>query len=283
VPAIRRGLLLLMALAGLGGSARAADRYFQASDGVTLHYIEEGSGNRTIVFIPGWTMPAWIFELQIRYFSKHYHVIALDPRGQGLSQIAAGGYNQSRRGYDIADLMLHLGPKPVLLVGWSLGVLDSLAYVHLMGPGRLAGLVLIDNSVGENPPPAPERPRRRSIPLPWDREMGLFVRSMFAHSPGEEYLDQLTLATLVTPPWAARALLAYPVPRTYWRNALYTVTAPILYVVNPRFKGQAANVALHDSQAECVVFTGTGHALFIDAPDRFNQTMQSFITNKIWP
>ena len=278
----QRGLIVVLTLAGLCGRAPAADRYFLTSDGVRLHYIEQGSGDRTIVFIPGWTMPAWIFELQIRYFSKRYHVIALDPRGQGLSQIAASGYDQNRRGYDIADLLARLGPQKVVLVGWSLGVLDSLAYVHLMGPSRLAGLVLIDNSVGENPPPRPE-PVRRGIPLPRDREMGLFVRSMFAHSPGEDYLDELTLATLVTPPWAARDLLAYPVPRTYWRKALYTVTAPILYVVNPRLKGQAANVALHDQEAECVVFTGTGHALFIDAPDRFNQTMQSFITTKIWP
>lgn len=282
MPAIRWVLVLLLMLSGLWGNATAADRYFQTSDGVTLHYIEEGSGDRTIIFIPGWTMPAWIFELQIRYFSKHYHVIALDPRGQGLSQVASSGYDQTRRGYDIADLIALQGPRPVLLVGWSLGVLDSLAYVHLMGSARLAGLVLIDNSVGENPPPRPE-PSRRGIPLPRAREMGLFVRSMFAHSPGEDYLDELTLATLVTPPWAAKALLSYPVPRTYWRKALYTVTAPILYVVNPHLKGQAANVALHDPQAECVVFTGTGHALFIDAPDRFNQTMQSFITDKIWP
>ena len=277
-------ILLLLALLAIGGGARAGDRYFVTSDGVRLHYIEAGRGDRTIVFVPGWTMPGWIFELQVRYFSKRYHVVVLDPRGQGASQIAATGYNQDRRGQDIAELINALGPRPVLLVGWSLGVLDSLAYIHGSGAGKLAGLVLIDNSVGENPPPVIARAlHRKARPLPREVQMRKFVRSMFAHSPGQSYLDQLTQAALVTPEWAAKDLLAYPVPRTYWRDALYTVTSPILYVVNPRLKGQAANVALHDSQAECVVFTGTGHALFIDAPDRFNKTMQSFISNKIWP
>ena len=51
-----------------------------------------------------------------------------------------------------------LGPRPVLLVGWSLGVLDALAYVHTHGDAALAGLVLVDNSVGEEPAPVPRRP-----------------------------------------------------------------------------------------------------------------------------
>ena len=38
-------------------------------------------------------------------------------------------------------------------MGWSLGVLDSLAYVSAHGDDRLAGLVLVDNSVGEEPAP----------------------------------------------------------------------------------------------------------------------------------
>jgi len=201
------------------GHADAADRYFQASDGVRLHYMEEGGGDRTIVFIPGWTMPAWIFELQIRYFSPRYHVVVLDPRGQGLSQIAGSGYNQDRRGQDIAELIARLGPRPVLLVGWSLGVLDSLAYVHEHGADRLAGMVLIDNSVGENPAPLPIKPRRRTRPLSREAAMRTFVRSMFAHSPGKLYLNQLTEAALVTPEWAAADLLAYPVPRTYGEPA----------------------------------------------------------------
>ena len=70
-----------------------------------------------------------------------------------------------------------------------------------------------------------------------------FVRSMF-HRPQEDaYLDRLTEYALRTPPYAAAALLAYPVPRSFWRDALYSVHKPILYAVRPQWAAQAANVA----------------------------------------
>ena len=268
--------------------------FFLTRDGVRLHYIEAGAGPHTIIFVPGWTMPGWIFDRQMAYFSQNYHVIALDPRGQGQSQIAHDGYDQNRRGADIGDLIAHVGGGPPVLVGWSLGVLDVLAYVHQAQGRGLAGLVLIDNSVGENPPPVmrPKPPRsmlklhKPAPPLPaavlWGAHMRRFVRGMFAHPPGQAYLNRLTQAALRTPPWAARRLLAYPVPRSFWRDALYTAPIPILYVVRPRWAGQAANVAAHPN-AQSVVFTGVGHALFVDQPDRFNSTMQNFLSSKIWP
>jgi non-heme chloroperoxidase len=55
--------------------------FFKTSDGIRIHYLEVGSG-RPIVFIPGWTMPAWIWQKQIDEFSKKYHVIAVDPRSR---------------------------------------------------------------------------------------------------------------------------------------------------------------------------------------------------------
>ena len=149
-----RTVLVAALLWTLLGGAWAADMQFTTSDSVRLHLIDAGPPNApTIVFVPGWTMPAWIFQPQIAAFSQRYHVVALDPRGQGESEIAPGGYDYQRRGEDIADLLSAMRARPVVLVGWSLGVLDALAYVQQHGDGKLAGLVLIDNSVGEDPPP----------------------------------------------------------------------------------------------------------------------------------
>jgi non-heme chloroperoxidase len=38
-----------------------ASHHFLTSDGVKLHYLEAGSGP-SMVFVPGWTMPAWIWN-----------------------------------------------------------------------------------------------------------------------------------------------------------------------------------------------------------------------------
>src|ERR1700722_8212804 len=143
----------------------AQSRFFVTSDGVRLHYLEAGpSGGHTIVFVPGWTMPAGIWGPQIQVFARHYHVVAFDPRGQGDSDAPPSGYEPGRRGQDIAELISNLAPVPALLVGWSLGVLDTLAFVRSHGDLEVAGLVLVDNSVGEEPPPPPT-PRHHVVPV----------------------------------------------------------------------------------------------------------------------
>lgn len=220
--------ILILAGVLLASAARAADRYFLTSDGVRLHYGETGQG-RTIVMVPGWTMPAWIFETQIRAFSQHYRVIAFDPRSQGDSDVAATGHDPWRRGQDIAELIDRLGPDPVLLMGWSLGVLDSLAYVHTYGDRRLAGLVLVDNSVGEDPPPSGSGGSAyHGRKLSRAQEMRFFVAGMFLRPQPQPWLDRLTEACLRTPPEAASALRAYPVPRTFWKAAVYSTAQPVL-------------------------------------------------------
>ena len=264
--------------------ARAADRVFRTSDGVRLHYTDSGNpAAPVLVFVPGWTMPAWIFQPQIEEFERQYRVIALDPRGQGRSQVPDTGYDHLRRGADIAELLDNLGNRQVVLVGWSLGVLDCLSYVQQRGDGRLAGLVLIDNSVGEEPPPPRRiRPPRRGPKLERGEQMRRFVRGMFRRPPRPQYIEALTQATLVTPPDAAAALLSYPVPRTYWRQALYSVRKPVLYVVTPRLAEQAANVRLHHPSAETSVFTDVGHALFVEDADRFNGLMEDWMRRRVW-
>ena len=285
MPLLRLALLSLLTLSA--SLAHAADRWFTTSDGVRLHYIEQGSG-RTIVLVPGWTMPAWIFQVQIADFARSYHVVALDPRGQGDSEVAAAGYEPYRRGQDIAELIGHVAARPVLLVGWSLGVLDALAYVHEHGAGQLAGLVLVDNSVGESPAPAPERAGRRVArgrPRTVTREAALhaFVRSMFRSAPSAYYLDRLTEAALHTPPLAAAQLLAYPVPRSFWRDAVYSADCPALYIVRPGLAGQAANLEAHRPDTESLVWRDVGHAMFVDDPTRFDAAVLSFVRRRVWP
>jgi microsomal epoxide hydrolase len=272
---------------GVGAAAPGADRFFTSSDGVRLHYLEAGGGP-TIVFVPGWTMPAWIWAPQIAYFAGRYRVIAFDPRAQGDSAIAPSGYDPVRKGQDIAELLEALGPGPVVLVGWSLGVLDSLAYVHAHGDRRLAGLVLVDNSVGEDPPPAPaERapaPRaRRTGGVSRDAAMRRFVTGMFRRPQPPDYLDRLTAACLRTPPSVAAALLAIPQPRGFWKEAIYSTNRPVLYAVTPRFAGQAINLANHHPSAEAVRLNDVGHAMFVDDSARFNALMQDFIRRRVWP
>jgi len=229
-------------------------------------------------------MPAWIWTPQIEAFGRRDHVVAFDPRGQGASDAPATGYEPIRRAQDLAELVAHLEPVPVLIVAWSLGVLDTLAYVHTHGDRLLAGLVLVDNSVGEEPPPTPlPPPLHPPPPLPHPEAMRRFVSGMFRRPQNPAWLARLVDATLHTPEAAARELRAYPEPRTYWREAIYATGKPVLYIVRPRLEPQADNLQRNRPNTETALFTDAGHALFIDDTPRFNGLLNDFIQRRIWP
>ena len=166
-------------------------------------------------------------------------------------------------------------------MAWSLGVLDALAYVAAAGDSHISGLVLVDNSIGEDPPPTPPA-RARGPRLPRAKAMQAFVGGMFHTRQSQAYLDALTRSCLRVPPAVARALLSYPVPRTYWRDAVYSTGKPVLYVIRQRWMGQAQNLVRKHRSAEMVLFTGAGHALFVDQPERFDAVLADFIGRKVW-
>jgi microsomal epoxide hydrolase len=79
-------------------------------------------------------------------------------------------------------------------------------------------------------------------------------------------------------------LLAYPMPRTYWRDAIYSTEKPVLYVVRPGWLAeQAANLAHNRPGTQIAVFQGAGHALFVDDAARFNALLAGFMTRTVWP
>ncbi len=65
--------------------------FITTSDRVRIHYLEAGQGP-AMLFIPGLTMSAEIWNSQIQYFAKAHRVIAMDPRSQGESQKVTQGH-----------------------------------------------------------------------------------------------------------------------------------------------------------------------------------------------
>lgn len=259
-------------------SVAAAAHEFRASDGVRLHYSEQGTGE-TVVLVPGWTMPASIWAPQIDFLSKRYRVIAFDPRSQGASAVAKAGHTMDRRARDIGELIGRLGVPRVVLVGWSLGVLETLHYVQTQGDAKVAGLVLVDNSVGEDPPPVRGGDFMQRLRADRNAAMAQFVRDMFRSEQPTAYLDALTAQALKTPYKASVDLLTIKQSRDYWRAAVYGTQKPVLYVVTPRLRGQAENLQRKRPATRSEVFENAGHALFVDEPERFNGLLDGFLAD----
>ncbi|MGG5820995.1 alpha/beta fold hydrolase [Falsiroseomonas sp. HW251] len=245
-----------------------------------MNYVAAGAGP-TILFVPGWCMPGWIFDRQVEALAARLRVVVMDPRGQGRSEVARTGYDPARRGRDVAEMIATIGAPRVVLAGWSLGVLDALSCVNATGDGRIAGLVLIDNSIGEGaPPPAGSGQFFRNLRTQRDRTVRGFCASMFVRSPGPDYLDRLAREAQRMPVEDSIKLLSYPRPREFWRDTIYATQRPVLYAVRPRWREQGELLVQKHPGAEMEVYDNAGHALFVDEAERFNASLQRFVLTK---
>jgi non-heme chloroperoxidase len=295
--AVRRGLgrVLFFGIAGLVGwmalgerralGARVREGYFETSDGVRLHYLEAGKGPETLVFVPGWLMPAAVFEGQVRGLSERFRVVAFDPRSQGKSQVGQGQHTPERRSRDLHELMQAVQPVRPILVGWSLGVMEVLDYLAKYPLDSVAGLVLIDNSIGEGRPPgASKSAKSEGASRPKTREESLrqFTLELTAKPLPKGLFETIYASALQVPAATARELIQKPFPREYWRDTLLAQRVPILYAVRPRFEEQGRIlISKRPRQASLEVYREAGHALFLDEPERFNRMVEQF-ADHVW-
>lgn len=263
-------------------NAQFADSFFSTSDGVRLHVLEAGragDGGPVIAFVPGWSMPAAIWKEPLALLAGNRRVVALDPRGQGESEIPADGYTLERRAQDIAEFVDRY--PGAVLVGWSLGALESLEYVRVHGASKISGLAIIDSSVGEGEAPAaPAEGGGFQAQLRRDRAGTIdgFVRAIFRTSQSEADLVALREGALRMPLEASLSLFpGNRIPREQWRKTARTFDKPLLYVVTPQFAAQAADLKRNRPQTRVEVFEDAGHALFVDEPERFSILMREFV------
>jgi microsomal epoxide hydrolase len=253
---------------------------FRTSDGVRLHYLAAGQGEPVLVVIPGWLMPAQLFESQLRVLSQHRRVVVLDPRSQGQSDLYEGPHTPLRRALDIREFIDHLAAQRFVLAGWSLGVMEGLDYVERFHPDGLRGLVLIDNSIGESAPPKVASTKRVTGPVPSRTErIKAFVRGMFERPVPETLLAAAEASALRVPEGVAAELLAKPYPREYYKNAIYRANVPVLYAIRPKFSAQGEALMAHLPLAEVRMYSTAGHALFVDEAERFNNDVEDFLAH----
>ena len=276
-------------------------------DGVKIHYVESGHtkvGMRgavanpapgdaivtkgdaslepshrfpSILFVPGWTMPGWIWEKQVDYFSDDWRVVAMDPRSQGDSSKNATDFSPAARARDIKAVIEHLRLAPVIIVGWSMGVTDIASYVNQFGTHSLAGIVFVDGLAGYDQVPPWVQGFVEMLKTDRQKQADLFVRGMFHKPQSEDYLARLSKASFQMPTNAAVESFT-GIWSTDNRGAFAKIDKPTLIIVTrsslmPNY--EQMQKAIRGARLE--IFEGDGHALFVDDSDRFNGTLEDFI------
>lgn len=274
-------ILLLCALIAPEAVAQAVkDGVIKTSDGVRIHYLDAGSG-QAIVFIPGWMMPAWIWQKQIDELSRRYRVIAIDPRSQGKSDTPASGHLPETRARDYKDVIdqLHL-EKPVL-VGWSMGCGELLSYVEEFGGRNVGGLVLVDGLL-----PASRNPDLSHALAEWtellqrDRagESSVIAHAMFKKPQPEAYVEKLNQAMLRVPTDTVVTLIHNMMSVTGYQKAFAKIDRPMLFAYEPAMQPNADYMKEQlGNKVRLVRFADVGHALFVDDPENFNRMLETFV------
>jgi non-heme chloroperoxidase len=312
-------IIAVSALAWGGGAAFGYDKaagqksgFVTATDGVKIHYVEAGKalnapsaevGNPlpsgtvaakgniavtgfkaapSILFVPGWTMPAWIWQKQIDALSKKYRVVAMDPRSQGESTRTWEGLYPAQRARDIRSVIEQLHLAPVVIVGWSMAVVETLSYVDQFGTKDVAGLVLVDEIAGGQQPGDAQWEFGILKSVLDDRKNATdgFVRKIQFHKPQpEEYIQRVIAAALSVPTSDAVALLVGRYTADY-RAVLPKIDRPTLVcAAKSPFFDRVVEMQRTIPGSQLEVFEGDGHALFVDDPEKFNAAIDDFVVD----
>ena len=278
---------------------RQHSKYIQTSDGVTLHYLEAGSGP-PLLMIPGWSQTAEEFKYQIHGLSDRYHCLAIDMRGHGRSEKVNFGYNIPRFAEDLHDVLNRLDLNEVAILGHSLGCSVLWCYWDMFGGHRLAKLILVDQPPVLMANPNWSQSEREASGAPFDEELlqntctaltGLngekatvnFVGNMLRGFLSEEEKGWIIEQNLQLPRQYAVSLLKNAMKD--WRDIIPRITIPTLVI-----GGKASHVSwksqvwIHESipHSKLLLFEEGErghHFMFISCPHKFNQAVAKFLSS----
>jgi microsomal epoxide hydrolase len=279
-------LVLLITAASL--HINAADRWRDDTEkigDIKIRYLEAGSGDRALIFIPGWTMTAEVWKEQIPYFSaRGFRVIALDPRSQGRTSKTDSGNTYHQQAADLYAFLDKLEIDQFYLVGWASGIAVILEYIYSSETYPPEKMVFVDGSpagmeLEDYPGSIPvQQARRLLFDLQDDREKATerYVRNLFKVRQPEWLIKDMVKDSMKTPIGAAVSLYM-----DYFlgdrRSALGNIAVPCLIMTTEEGRAIGEYMESKILRPELKVIEEAGSAMFLDKPQMFNQVLESFL------
>ncbi len=279
-------VLILSLATGLAGADRQWKDVSVRVGDIKTHYIEAGTGDRHLLFIPGLMMNAEVWKEQIPYFvARGFHVIAMDPRSQGLSTITETGNTYHQHAADLHAFLEKLKLEHCIVVGWAAAVVTLLEYVsspEVLLPDRL---ILVNGGPGGlNDKDYPggfvmKQARELALAMEDDRPKAAeaYVRSLFKSRMGEPVYGALMGGSLKTPTGTAVALL-FDLITEDRRSALAGITVPTLIITSQDRQLLGEYMQSKIPGAQLKVIEDAGHAVFLEKPQAFNQALEDFLS-----
>ncbi len=244
-----------------------------SEDSLAIYYDVSGKGEKTLVFVHGWSCDRSYWDEQVPEFSKSYTVVTVDLAGHGESAMGRDEWTVSSFGADVAAVVEKLDLKNIILVGHSMGGSVSIEATRLLGD-RVVAIVGVDNFQDFSHQFSNEQIEQFLAPFRSDfvGTTNGFVRGMFVSTA-----DSILVEQIATDMSAAPAEVAISALSDFFRYdyavAFKDVRIPIRCINSDKWPTNVTGNQELAPSFELKLMPGMGHFLHMEDPVKFNQLL----------
>jgi proline iminopeptidase len=267
--------------------------YATTRDNVRLHYEEVGTGT-PILFVHEFAGDHRSWEPQMRYFARRHRCIAYSSRGYRPSDVPVSADAYSYRHFidDVIAVLDHLGIAQAHIVGLSMGGYTSV-HVGIDHPDRALSLTVAGAGSGSERWYTDRfRELARDVAAKFETEGAAAVAATYGHGPGRipfavkdprGFAEFVAMLAEHDTQGSANTMRGFQAarPSLYdFEDAIRRIALPTLIV-----SGDEDDLCIEPSlflkqwisASGLAVFPKTGHAMNLEEPALFNQTLDDFL------
>lgn len=258
-------------------------------------YFDQAGSGEPVIFVHGWGFHSGVWQRQVEFFKKDFRVVTVDLPGHGASLPASQRLTIRFCARALEELIRENGFTGVHLVGWSLGAEVIVRSSQALGGKIVRSLALVGGTPAFLPregfhDPRAERKKAKvfeqALLKNFEVMRSKFIRSCvnLKQEDREELSHPLLsfLASIETLPLdkpSAMALLE-SLYEDDMRDEMNEIQFPSLIChgnrdgIIPVEASALWRGILVNSRVE--IFKDGGHAVFLEEPEKFNQTLKDF-------
>jgi sigma-B regulation protein RsbQ len=247
-------------------------------DGAKIHFTSTGQGDKTVIFVHGWTCDETSWSEQIPVLSKKYRVITIDLPGHGQSdQPKDGKFSMDLFAKAVEAVRAEAAVDRVVLAGHSMGGPVVYRYAQLY-PEHTVALILADSPLFKS------SDIKTFIDQALPRVVGedglkgreAMIRGMFSSATTPELQSRILKMMLRAPEATAKGAMSSMADPAVWEN--HVLEIPALAIFAATYGGNSLDVTKsYIPDLQFLNVPGTGHFLMMEKPAEFNQHIIAFV------
>ena len=263
-----------------------------SEDGLVVYFQVQGSGEKALVFVHGWSCDRSYWEAQTEEFGREYRVITVDLGGHGQSGLGRETWSISSFGADVAAVVEKLARmrwqrnledlKDAVLIGHSMGGAVIVEAACLL-PDRVVALVGVDTYQSLEHTFTEEQADQFVAAFEADfvAATDRFVRGMFPPTADSALVEQVAADMSSAPPKVAISAMSEFL-RHDCRSVLKEVRLPIRGINADMFPTDLEGNRRVAESFEVEIMPGYGHFLHMENPEAFNVHLHGILA-EFWP